>query len=173
MRTTLKKPLVLAALAAALSASGCSEPYAKVLRVDAGGYHVRGDYIGSKRRVKVFVERLHAEPLRSGRGTIVLAKIVVLNERTTPVTFDFKESHMTLGAMGASPVESHTVRVEAGELRRISITFRSGAEFDTVSGGTIELDGISADETGAKPSFSIPFSVTNAVIEYDPEIGPG
>ena len=167
MRTNVRNLSVLAALAAA-SLAGCAPPHAVILKVDAGAYHVRGDYMGSQKHVKLFVERLLIEPTRSGRGSMVRIKLVLLNERAEACTLDCAKVHLEVGSQRAPAVETHMIRIEAGELRPVSLNFRTGERPDDVGGGTLELDGLSPETPGGpKPSFRVPFSATDTIVEAD------
>jgi hypothetical protein len=161
-------PLLVSTLIALLAAApGCSGPgHAKVLRADAGAVHVRGDYVGSQRRVKLFVEYLHAEPTLQGRGTRFVAKVVLLNERAEACSFDGAEARMLVGEMKTPASETQVTSIRPGELRRISLTFTTRVAFDDVGDGILEIAGISPDVPGgAKPAFQVPWSLTGDEVE--------
>jgi hypothetical protein len=147
--------LVAAVALAAAALAGCHTP--TKLAVDGSGYHVRGDYIGSQRRVKLFVERLGANPLRAGRGTAVIADLALLNERAGPVRFDAARNTLDVSGVKATPAESHMVNLPPGVLTRVTLTFPTKLPHDDFSGGTMHIEGIESDG-GEGVRFSVPFS---------------
>lgn len=160
MRLRILAPAALTLLA--FATGGCGDPSSLRLAVDKGAYHVRGEYMGSQRGVKLFVESLRVEPAREGRrgfSSIVVADFALLNERTTDARIRTGAARIDAGtAKEISPVENHVLNLRPGDLAHVTYTFKLPMAPDDFQGAVIKID---VGDESAPGKFSVPVSVVD------------
>jgi hypothetical protein len=153
---SLHAPLLIVALLATLTLPACSD-HAPLLRLDPGASHVHGDYLGSERQLKLFVESVRLEPLRGGRHGLsskVVANLVVLNERPGDARFRLGACHMQVDDQRFTALETQVVALPPASLTRATITFHAPLDPEAFGAATIDVEvGEGAD--AAKWSFPV------------------
>jgi hypothetical protein len=151
------KLFAAALLAAAGIAGGCGAHTVK-LGVDRGSYHVRGEYMGSQRQVKLFVESLRLDPIHEGRRGVtaqVTANVALLNERPDAARFRLGACSLDVGGQSpAIPLETQIVALQPGKITRATLTFRTLVPAEEFGSGSMEVV-VGEDADAAK--FTVPF----------------
>ncbi len=153
MRAILPAVLALCALA-----GGCKTEGMLLLDIDPSSVEMQGSYLGSRRGAKLVIEKLQLQPIRNGRGSVVIADLAILNERGRDIRFDCAKNRLHTSGEKFPPMETHVQLVKNGQILKTTLHFQTVIPFEELADGKLLLDGVDADQ-GQATSFSAEFSV--------------